>query len=470
MTFTVAIIGRPNVGKSTLFNRLVGRREAMVDKISGVTRDRREGQGRIGDLSFRLFDTAGLEDADDNALEGRMRRQTEAAIDEADVILMLVDARLGLTPMDRFFAQWLRRSRDRIVLVANKCEGRAARAGLLDAYGLGLGEPVALSAEHGEGLAELYDAVSALIHQDDEPAAGAQPSGEGDDIIAESPDGAVIWRDTDTPRVLSLAIAGRPNVGKSTLMNQLLGENRVLTGPEAGITRDAIAVEWSWQGQPIRLVDTAGLRRQARVDGRLERASGAATLHAIGYAHVVVLVLDATQMLERQDLTIARTVIEEGRALVLAANKWDLVDDHDAAMRKLRRRIEQSLPQVRGVPHVTLSALHGRNVDRLLAAVLSVYDVWNQRISTSHLNRWLAAMVERHPPPLAKGRRIRLRYITQAKARPPTFACFCSQPDALPDAYTRYLVNGLRETFTLPAVPVRFMLRRGRNPYVDKDA
>lgn len=469
MTLTVAIIGRPNVGKSTLFNRLVGRREAIVDDIPGVTRDRREGRGRIADLEFRVFDTAGLEDAEDTALEGRMRHQTEAAVSEADVVLMLIDAKAGVTPLDEHFGRWLRREQDKVVLVANKCEGRAGTGGLLESFRLGLGDPVAISAEHGEGLADLYQAISGFARPDDADDADGGADDDADDIIDESPDGSDIWRDIKAPKVLRLAIVGRPNVGKSTLMNALLGENRVLTGPEAGITRDAIEVEWSWKDHPIQLVDTAGLRRNSRVWGRLERASGADTLRAIQYAHVVVLMLDATMMLERQDLTIARNVVEEGRALVLAANKWDIVTDKSAALRRLQDRIQTSLPQVREIPYITVSALRERNLDRLFDTVLDVYDTWNRRISTARLNRWLANMVDRHPPPLAKGRRIRLRYITQAKTRPPTFACFCSRPDGLPDAYVRYLVNGLRDDFGLPGVPIRFMLRGGANPYVDKD-
>ncbi len=469
MSLTIAIIGRPNVGKSTLFNRLVGRREAIVDDIPGVTRDRREGRGRISDLEFRVFDTAGLEDAEDSALEGRMRRQTEAAVAEADVVLMVIDAKAGITPIDEHFARWLRREQDKVVLVANKCEGRAGTGGLLEAFSLGLGEPVAISAEHGEGLADLYQAVVPFVRDDDGTAGAAEIEEDGDDIIDESPDGSDIWRDIKAPKVLRLAIVGRPNVGKSTLMNALLGENRVLTGPEAGITRDAIQVDWSWKDHPIQLVDTAGLRRSSKVWGRLERASGADTLRAIQYAHVVVLMLDATMMLERQDLTIARTVVEEGRALILAANKWDIVTDKQAALRQLRDRIQTSLPQVREIPYITVSALRERNLDRLFDTVLDVYDIWNRRVATARLNRWLSVMLDRHPPPLAKGRRVRLRYITQSKTRPPTFACFCNQPDALPDAYVRYLVNGLRDDFGLPGVPIRFMLRGGRNPYVDKD-
>lgn len=469
MTMTVAIIGRPNVGKSTLFNRLVGRREAIVDDIPGVTRDRREGRGRISDLEFRLFDTAGLEDAEDSALEGRMRHQTEAAVAEADVVLMLIDAKAGVTPLDEHFGRWLRKEQDKVVLVANKCEGKAGTGGLLDAFRLGLGEPVAISAEHGEGLADLYQAMVPYARDDEAEDSPEERDNGGDDIIDESPDGSEIWRDINAPKVLRLAIVGRPNVGKSTLMNAVLGENRVLTGPEAGITRDAIQVDWSWKDHPIQLVDTAGLRRNARVWGRLERASGADTQRAIQYAHVVVLMLDATMMLERQDLTIARNVVEEGRSLILAANKWDIVEDKQAALRQLRDRIQTSLPQVREIPYITVSALRERNLDRLFDTVLDVYDTWNRRVSTARLNRWLSVMVDRHPPPLARGRRVRLRYITQAKTRPPTFACFCSQPDGLPDAYVRYLVNGLRDDFGLPGVPIRIMLRGGRNPYVDKD-
>jgi GTP-binding protein len=468
MTITVAIIGRPNVGKSTLFNRLVGRREAIVDDIPGVTRDRREGQGRIADLEFRVFDTAGLEDVEDAALEGRMRLQTEAAVEEADVVLMMIDARAGVTPLDEYFGRWLRRQQNKVVLVANKCEGRAGSGGLMDAFRLGLGDPVAISAEHGEGLADLYQEIAGYARDEKAEHAVRALNDEGEDIVDESPDGSDIWRDIKAPKVLRLAIVGRPNVGKSTMMNALLGENRVLTGPEAGITRDAIEVEWVWRDHPIQLVDTAGLRRSSRVWGRLERASGADTLRAIQYAHVVVLMLDATMMLERQDLTIARMVVEEGRALVLAANKWDAVTDKESALKALRDRIQTSLPQVREIPYITVSALRERNLDRLLDTVLEVYDTWNRRVSTARLNRWLGNMTERHPPPLARARRVKLRYITQAKTRPPTFACFCSQPEGLSDAYVRYLVNGLRDEFALPGVPIRFMLRGGDNPYVDK--
>lgn len=459
MTLTVAIIGRPNVGKSTLFNRLVGRRLALVDETPGVTRDRREGTGRIADLEFRVFDTAGLEDADDAALEGRMRLQTEQAVGDSDVVLMVIDARAGVTPLDAHFARWLRREGGRVVLVANKCEGSAGRAGLMEAFELGLGEPVAISAEHGEGMADLYEALVDRNETDAPPVHGQS---------ADPPDGAATWRDPDAPDVIRLAVVGRPNVGKSTLINALLGENRVLTGPEAGITRDAIEVSWRWRDQPVLLVDTAGLRRRSRVSGRLERASGADTTRAIRFAHVVILVMDANMLLERQDLAIARMIIEEGRALVLAINKWDAVADRALALRTARERIADSLPQVRDVPWVTVSALHGRRLDQLLDQVRTVYDIWNRRVSTAQLNRWLAGAVERHSPPIANGRRVRLRYATQIKTRPPSFACFCSQPDMLPASYVRYLTNGIRDAFDLPAVPIRFVLRRGRNPYNDE--
>ena len=462
--FTIALVGRPNVGKSTLFNRLIGRRHALVDDTPGVTRDRREGAGRLADLHFQVVDTAGLEEADPESLAGRMRAQTERAIADADLVLMMVDARSGIMPLDEHFARLLRRRGDKVVLLANKSEGAAARAGLFEAFSLGLGEPVAISAEHNEGMADLYEAIRARL-----PEEPAEEKNENAVLEDGSPpeEGVDIWQDRDRPRVVRMAVVGRPNVGKSTLVNAILGEDRLLTGPEAGITRDAIEVEWRYRDRPLKLVDTAGLRRRARVMEKLEKLSVEDTRRAIQFAHVVVLVLDAQMMLEKQDLTIARMVIEEGRALVIAANKWDAVTDREQALRDLRDRFEISLPQVKGAPYITVSALRGRNLDKLFDAVFAVYDVWNTRISTARLNRWLSHKTEAHPPPLARGRRIRLRYMTQIKARPPTFAAFVSLPEELPEAYTRYLVNGLREDFDLPGTPIRFITRKGKNPYAD---
>ena len=462
--FTIALVGRPNVGKSTLFNRLIGRRHALVDDTPGVTRDRREGAGRLADLHFQVVDTAGLEEADPESLAGRMRAQTERAIADADLVLMMVDARSGIMPLDEHFARLLRRRGDKVVLLANKSEGAAARAGLFEAFSLGLGEPVAISAEHNEGMADLYEAIRARM-----PEEPAEEKNENAVLEDGSPpeEGVDIWQDRDRPRVVRMAVVGRPNVGKSTLVNAILGEDRLLTGPEAGITRDAIEVEWRYRDRPLKLVDTAGLRRRARVMEKLEKLSVEDTRRAIQFAHVVVLVLDAQMMLEKQDLTIARMVIEEGRALVIAANKWDAVTDREQALRDLRDRFEISLPQVKGAPYITVSALRGRNLDKLFDAVFAVYDVWNTRISTARLNRWLSHKTEAHPPPLARGRRIRLRYMTQIKSRPPTFAAFVSLPEELPEAYTRYLVNGLREDFDLPGTPIRFITRKGKNPYAD---
>ncbi len=442
MAATVAIVGRPNVGKSTLFNRLVGKRLALVDDTPGVTRDRREGEARLGDLRFAVIDTAGLDDG--GGLEAAMKAQTERALTEADAVLFLIDARAGVTPVDRHFADWLRGAAAPVILVANKCEGGAGDAGLLDAYALGLGDPLAVSAEHGEGLEGLYDALT--------PVVGATSTGEDADTGGDA---------------LSLAVVGRPNVGKSTLVNRLLGEDRMLTGPEPGVTRDAIATSWTVRGRALRLVDTAGLRRKARVTEKLEEMSVGDALRALRYAHVAVLVLDAQAMLEKQDLTIARTVVEEGRALVVAANKWDLVADKSEALRRLDDRLETSLPQVRGVPVVPCSALTGKGVQRLLPAVLDIFERWNTRVPTGALNRWLAEMSERHPPPVARGRRIRLRYVTQAKTRPPTFVLFASRPADLPESYLRYLANGLRDTFDLAGVPLRLHTRKGRNPYAE---
>ncbi|UCH72889.1 MAG: ribosome biogenesis GTPase Der [Rhodospirillales bacterium] len=453
MTFTVAIVGRPNVGKSTLFNRLVGKRLALVDDTPGVTRDWREGEARIADLRFRVLDTAGLEDAAPESLAGRMSRQTLSALAAADVALLLIDARAGITPVDQHFAAELRKRTTPVILIANKCEGRGGEIGLTEAFSLGLGDPVPISAEHGEGMGDLYEALRAY-------AEASEPSSPG----AEGATEAAIGEPVEGGR-LQLAIVGRPNVGKSTLINKLVGAERLLTGPEAGITRDAIAVDWEFKGHPIRLIDTAGLRRRARISEKLEKLSGADTMRAARYAQVVVLMLDAEAMLEKQDLTIARHVVDEGRALVVAANKWDLVRDKRAALNGLRERLADSLPQVRGVPVVTISALEGRNLDKLMDAVVRIYGVWNRRVPTAKLNDWLALMTESHPPPLAAGRRVRLRYMTQIKTRPPSFAIWTSRPQAVPDSYIRYLMNGLRDAFGLAGVPLRIHLRKGRNPY-----
>jgi GTPase len=440
MSFAVAILGRPNVGKSTLFNRLVGRRLALVDDKPGVTRDRREGDGRIADLGFRVVDTAGLEEAAPLSLAGRMQVQTERALDQADVGLLVIDAREGVTDADRHFANWLRRTGKPVVLVANKAEGRASLPGIGEAYRLGLGDPVPISAEHGEGLAELYERLV--------------PFSRTENAVA-----------MDGAKALQLAIVGRPNVGKSTLVNRLIGEERLLTGPEAGITRDAISIDWLSHDRRIRLIDTAGLRRKPRVEGKLEQLSVSDALRAIRFAETVVLVTDSLQPLERQDLTIARLVADEGRALVLAANKWDIVDEPAVQLKRLRERAAISLPQLSGISIVPVSGLTGSGLDAMMTAIFAADDVWNRRVPTADLNRWLAAVRERHPPPLVAGRQLSLRYITQVNTRPPTFALFASKPGELPDSYRRYLVNALRQDFHLPGTPIRMMLRKGKNPY-----
>jgi GTPase len=445
MSFTAAIIGRPNVGKSTLFNRLVGQRLALVDDTPGVTRDRREGNARLADLEFHVIDTAGLEELHDDSLSARMRRQTDRAVADADVVLFVIDARTGITPLDKHFADWLRRGKTPVVLLANKAEG-----GSYEAFELGLGAPIAISAEHGEGLADLYEALAPFA-----------PPVEPDAAVPEAPA-------EDAEHRIQLAIVGRPNVGKSTLVNRLIGEERMLTGPEAGITRDAIAIDWKWREQWFRVIDTAGMRRRPRVEGKLEKLSVGDTLRAIRFAEVVVLVLDAEQPFEKQDLTIARMVEEEGRALVLAASKWDAVVNKKATLQFLADRATRSLPQLQGIACVPISGKTGAGLDQLMETVLKTHATWRKHISTPVLNRWLAEVQERHPPPLVAGRRLRLRFMSQANIRPPTFALFASKPGELPDSYRRYLINLLRADFDLPSVPIRMMLRKGKNPYAEK--
>lgn len=470
MSVTVAIVGRPNVGKSTLFNRLVGRKIALVDDTPGVTRDRREAEGRIAELRFRLLDTAGFEDVTDDSLEARMRAQTEAAIEEADIILFMIDARAGVMPLDERFGQLLRKANKRVHLIANKAEGRAAEAGLNEAWSMGFGEPVALSAEHGEGLGDLYAIVANEVEdKQEEQAEALHPAMPEVNIdVSEEVDGDEEQLDWNPERFLNVAIVGRPNAGKSTLINRLVGEERLLTGPEAGITRDSILVPWEWEGRVINLVDTAGIRRRARVQKKLEKLAVSDSLRSIQYAEIVVLMIDATMPFEKQDLQLADLVEREGRAMVIAINKWDLVKDKPATMAHLKERCERLLPQLRGIPMITLSGLKGTNIPRLMEAIFNIERVWNARISTAKLNRWLTGMVEGHPPPAVSGRRLKLRYMTQAKSRPPSFVVFCSRPDALPTAYQRYIVNGLRETFDLPGAPLRLWVRGGENPFASK--
>jgi GTP-binding protein len=474
MTVTVAIVGRPNVGKSTLFNRLVGKRIALVDDTPGVTRDRREAEGRIADLRFKVLDTAGYEDVTDGSLEDRMRQQTELAIKEADVILFMYDARAGVVPLDQRFAQVLRKAGKDVHLVANKAEGREAGPGLTEGFKLGFGEPIALSAEHGIGMSDLHAIVSQAIDRAAETATGQLSEIDLPEVDIDLPedDGsseegpALRW---NPRRHLNVAIIGRPNAGKSTLVNRLVGEERVLTGPEAGITRDSIMVPWEYEGRKINLVDTAGIRRKARVSGKLEHLSVGDSLRSIQYAEIVVLMLDATIPFEKQDLALADLVEREGRGLVICINKWDLVEDKNAALSMLREECTRLLPQLRGVQLVTISGLQGRHLDKLMKSIFIAEQKWNTHVSTARLNRWLAGMIEGHPPPAAAGRRLKLRYMTQAKIRPPSFILFASRPDALPASYQRYLVNGLREAFDMPGTPIRLWVRGGKNPYADKD-
>jgi GTPase len=460
MAFKLAIIGRPNVGKSTLFNRLVGKKLALVDDQPGVTRDRREGDAQLGDLSFTIIDTAGLEAGGAESLTGRMRAQTEAAVSDADAILFLIDARAGLTPDDRHFANLLRRAGKPLIVVANKAEGRAGEAGALEAYDLGLGEPVLLSAEHGDGFADLYDALREALPDLTEPPEEAEES-SARLTPGEDEDGSEL----DPTKPLRVAVIGRPNAGKSTLINRILGEERLLTGPEAGITRDSIGLEFDWRGREFKLFDTAGLRKRARVEDKLEKLAAADALRAVRFAEVVVLMVDATIPFEKQDLTIADLSAKEGRALVIALSKWDLIEDRGARLSRLREEATRLLPQVRGAPVIAVSGTTGEGIDRLMQGIVQVHEVWNKRIATGKLNRWLEVTIAETPPPAVSGRRIKIRYMTQPKARPPHFVLFGNQLDELPTSYERFLANGLRENFDLPGVPIRISKRQGDNPY-----
>jgi GTP-binding protein len=467
MTFTVAIIGRPNVGKSTLFNRLVGKKLALVDDQPGVTRDRRSGEAKLGDLRFTIIDTAGLEEGGVESLIGRMRSQTEAAIDEADAIFFVMDARVGVTPEDRHFAALARRAGKPLIVIANKAEGRAGEAGAYDAFTLGLGDPVALSAEHGDGLAELYSSLLAALPEETALADEEEETREKL-VLADDEDGSEL----DPTKPLRIAIVGRPNAGKSTLINRLLGEDRLLVGPEAGITRDSIGVDFVWRKGEIerglKIFDTAGLRRRARIDDKLEKLAAADALRAVRFAEVVVILLDATIPFEKQDLTITDLAAREGRALVIGVNKWDLIADKPAKIIELREEAERLLPQVRGTAVVPVSGATGQGLDALIEAILHVHEIWNRRISTARLNRWLEGVLDRTPPPAVAGRRIKIRYMTQPKARPPHFVLFGNQLDELAESYQRFLINGLRQTFGLAGVPIRITLKHGENPYAGK--
>ncbi len=441
---TVAIVGRPNVGKSTLFNRLVGKRLALVDDRPGVTRDRREGEAKLLGLEFRVIDTAGFEDEEAHTLPGRMRQQTEAAVRVADAALFLIDGREGITPLDEEIGRWLRAETTPVVVVANKAEGRAAEAGILDSYRLGLGDPIALSAEHGEGFADLFEAI--------------RPHVEHEHLETEDEEEA-----RHAP--LKLAIVGRPNAGKSTLVNTMVGEERMITGPEAGITRDSISLDWEWEGRPVQLVDTAGLRKRAKIDDKLERLSAADTKRALDYAEVVVLLLDATRGLESQDLRIANQVIEEGRALIIAVNKWDVAENASSLFNGIKAALGEGLAQLRDVPLLTVSAKTGKGIDTILKVAFDLREAWNRRVTTGALNRWFEQAIDANPPPAPKGKRIKLRYITQVKSRPPSFVVFGNRLEELPESYRRYLLNAMRRDLDLGPVPLRLEFRGRSNPF-----
>jgi len=469
MSFTLAIVGRPNVGKSTLFNRLVGKKLALVDDQPGVTRDLREGAARLADLRFTVVDTAGLEEVTDDSLQGRMRRLTERAVDMADICLFMIDARVGVTPSDLVFADILRKKSAHVILAANKAEGKAADAGVIEAYSLGLGEPIRLSAEHGEGLNDLYTHLMPIADGFAERAQTDAPETDVDLTEEEAELGdeeAPVPVPTKT-KPLQVAVVGRPNAGKSTLINQIMGEDRLLTGPEAGITRDAISLQTDWFDVPMRIFDTAGMRKRAKVQEKLEKLSVSDGLRAVKFAEVVVVLLDADIPFEQQDLRIADLAEREGRAVVVAVNKWDLETDKQGKLKDLRESFERLLPQLKGAPLVTVSAKTGRGMDRLHNAIMRAYEVWNRRVTTAQLNRWLSGMMEAHPPPAPQGKRIKLRYMTQAKTRPPGFVVMCSHPEKVPESYNRYLVNGLRLDFDMPGTPIRLWMRgqSDANPY-----
>lgn len=469
--FTLALAGRPNVGKSTLYNRLAGKKLAIVHDQPGVTRDWREAEAYIYDHKINILDTAGLEEAPETTIPGRMRQQTEAALERADVILFIVDGREGLTPVDHHFATFLRKQKKPIILAVNKCENETvAQNAVAEAWELGLGDPIPVSAEHNHGVSMLFDAILPHIPEEAEEEEFEE---RGDDNLPDDLDdleGQTDYELAEDPEdvqdlPIKIAIAGRPNVGKSTLMNTILGEQRSMTGPEAGITRDTVTAYWEFNGHKFRLVDTAGLRRKARITENLERMSVQESLRAIRLAQVVILMIDTTQRMSKQDLQIASHVIREGRAIVIAANKWDSVDDKNKVLEQLREDLEHSLAQIKDIPLVTLSALKGRNIDKLMNKVVDTYQLWNKRVQTGPLNRWLDMMESHHPAPLVGGKRNRLKFMAQIKSKPPTFALWASRPDDLPESYRRYLVNGIREDFDLPAVPVRLILRKSKNPY-----
>ena len=473
MPFKLALVGRPNVGKSTLFNRLVGKKLALVDDRPGVTRDRREGDAMLADLSFIVIDTAGLEEAEVDSLGARMREQTEMAIADADCVLFMIDARVGITPDDRYFAELVRRSDKAVIVGANKAEGKAGMAGAYEAFELGFGDPIPLSAEHGEGISEFYDALRPLVDAYDAGAvisaaalAPSNESDEGDDVLTDE-DGEEVERE-DPTKPVRFAIVGRPNAGKSTLINAMLQEDRLLVGPEAGITRDSIGLDWEWRGRKIKVFDTAGLRKRSRIEDKVEKLAASDAIRAVKFADVVVILLDSTIPFEKQDLTIIDLVEREGRAVVIGLNKWDLIEQRGATLSTLKEEAMRLLPQVRGCPIVPLSGLAEQGIDRLMEGIMQAHSIWNRRISTSKINRWLSGVLQNHPPPAVSGRRIKLKYMTQLKSRPPTFSLFGNQLDALPESYKRYLVNSIRETFDLPGVPIRLLVRTSDNPFEGK--